>query len=214
MNLKLRAPETKKPQDRLYQLQVPLIGLTGGIATGKSTVASMLRKRGYEIIDADALVKRAYTMSTVKEKISALCPEAVVLGEIDFKILRERVFSNPKLKENVEAIIYAELPILFLSEVKPEQNFIIYDVPLLFEKGLNLKSDYSVVVYCPANIQRARLLERDRLDPEIADKILASQWPIDRKRESADFVVDNSLGLEQLERNVEDLLEKLFERVS
>lgn len=211
MTSRFKLPETKQPNERLYGLTVPLIGLTGGIATGKSTVANYMRQRGLPIIDADALVKLAYQLPHVKDAIGKWCPEAIDAGEINFKILRERFFSDSELKAKVEKLIYDELPALFKKQIQNDAKFVIYDVPLLFERGLDSLSDYSVVVYCPDKMQRKRLMKRDQLSAESADKILSAQWPIERKREAADFVVENTSDLSQLERNVEELLASLFE---
>lgn len=211
MTPKLKLPPRLNSSERLYQLSVPLIGLTGGIATGKSTVAKLLRQRGIEIIDADTLVKEAYQLPNVLSAIDQLCPGISQGGQVDFKKLRTLVFSDNLLKVNVEKIIYQELPKLFLAKVSAEANFIIYDVPLLFERGLDKLSDYSIVVYCPLEVQRQRLLARDEVTPEIAQKILDSQWPIEKKREAANFVIDNGGDIEQLEENVAGLLTQLFQ---
>lgn len=211
MSLLFKLPPTKQPSERLYELTIPLIGLTGGIATGKSTVANFMRKRGLPIIDADALVKLAYQLPHVKDAIGEWCPEAIDDGEINFKILRERFFSESELKTKIEKLIYEELPTLFKKQIQSNAKFVIYDVPLLFERGLDGLSDYSIVVYCPEEMQRERLIKRDQLSAESADKILSAQWPIERKRETADFVLENTSDLNQLEKNVEDLLAKLFE---
>ncbi len=214
MSLRFKLAATKTSEQRLYQLNVPLIGLTGGIATGKSTVANLMREHGLDIIDADALVKLAYQMPHVKNTIAQWCPAAMKAEEIDFKILREHVFSDSDLKERVEKLIYVELPELFKAQIKKGAQFVVYDVPLLFERGLNDLSDYSIVVYCPREIQKERLIKRDQVSSESADKILAAQWPIERKREAADFVIENISDLNQLKRNVVDLLGKLFESIS
>src|SRR4051812_34511938 len=101
------------PDKRLYQIPCPIIGLTGGIGTGKSTVAELFRAENIPVIDADRLVKNIYQETETKEYIQRHFPAAVVNSEIDFKKLREIVFVNPDAKKLVEEFIYARMPLEF-----------------------------------------------------------------------------------------------------
>ncbi|WP_408097674.1 dephospho-CoA kinase [Peredibacter sp. HCB2-198] len=198
---------------RLYGLDKPIIGLTGGIATGKSTVTKMLEGQGLVVLDADRLVKSIYQTREAKDFIKGTFPEAWINNEINFQKLRELFFHNPKTKEAVEGFIYARLPQAFAdaASLNTKQPFHIYDVPLLFEKGLDQKMDLSVLVYAPRKIQRARLMDRDGHVEDMAEKILNHQMDIDEKKLKADFVIDNSAGMSELAAEVKQFLLQVLE---
>ena len=137
---KLKNSLVKKTQDnRLYNIPIPIIGLTGGIASGKSTVAELLRKKNIPVIDADRLVKNIYQMPETKAFIKTHFSDAVVDNEIIFKKLREIAFSSESSKKILEDYIYALLPIEFKKSFSllNSPSLLVYDVPLLFEKNLN-----------------------------------------------------------------------------
>lgn len=200
-------------EERLYQYDKPIIALTGGIATGKSTVTKLLEKRGLSIIDADLLVKSIYETPQAKEFIQKNYPFAWSDQTIDFKKLRELVFTNSEVKNNIEAFIYQRLPSAFKEatlKVK-NQDFYLYDVPLLFERGLDNQVDLTIVVYAPRKVQQARLIDRDGTNQETANKILNQQMDIEEKKEKADFTINNFGSLLDLEAEVEHLLREILE---
>lgn len=201
-----------KPDFRLYNFGKPIIALTGGIATGKSTVTKLLEARGLKIIDADALVKSIYSKPESQDFIRTNFPAAWKEGSIHFPSLRELFFQNPKVKELVEGFIYSRLPLAFREESMKikDQDFYIYDVPLLYERQLETKVDLAIVVYAPRAVQLARLIDRDGTREEIRNKILDQQMDIELKKEKADFVIDNSGTLEELTVDVDQLLRQLF----
>lgn len=195
-------------ENRLYQIPVPIIGLTGGIGTGKSTAADMLRKNGLAVIDADANVKAVYKKPETLVFIKSHFPSAVINDQIDFKKLREIVFINPDAKLLVEDYIYARLPQAFLDAytLLNKPSLIIYDVPLLFEKKLHLLVDVSVCVYAPRETQIERLMARDQSPRELAEKILSSQLDIEEKRKLSDFTIENTGDLHLLGKNIQEFL--------
>ncbi len=195
---------------RLYHLEKPIIGLTGGIASGKSTVAQILKDKGYKIIDADQLVKKIYSKEETKDFIKSIASDCVDSDQINFSKLREQFFSDHLLKEKIERFIYQKLPDFFLKEVDPSDSFIIYDVPLLFEKNLNSLIDFSILVYCPKNLQLERLKNRDRISNDLAKKILDNQMDIEIKKNKSDFIIDNSEDLLKLPEEVEKVLQAIF----
>lgn len=201
-------------EKRLYHMPVPIIGLTGGIASGKSSVSKLLRDQGLRIIDADALVKQVYQTERAIQGIKALAPDTVVNGVVDFKKLRPLFFSNSELQAQIEKLIYAGMPEVFKrafeNEVKDYQDFIIYDVPLLFEKDLASRVDTKVCVYCDQKTQIERLLKRDSIDLELANKMLARQWDIEKKRQESDLVINNSETKTALEGAVKSFLGQLL----
>jgi len=197
---------------RLYHLPVPVIALTGGIATGKSTVSKYLVKKGYPLIDADLLVKKIYSLQETKDFIKSVAPMVWKSEEIDFPALRILFFGNPKLKESIEKYIFSKLPEIFLERFKElgSPEFIIYDVPLLFEKGIDSLVDLKIVVWAPQKIQLTRLINRDNITEEEAKNILAHQMNIDEKKVLADFVIDNSSGIEELHLNVDMIFSQII----
>lgn len=195
-------------ENRLYQIPVPIIGLTGGIGTGKSTAAEWLRKHGLAVIDADANVKAVYRKPETLAFIKSHFPAVVADGQINFKKLREIVFINPDAKQLVEDFIYARLPQAFLDAyaLLNKPALIIYDVPLLFEKKLHLLVDVSACVYAPKEIQIQRLMSRDHSSRDLAEKILSNQLDIEEKKKLSDFIIENTGDLHQLGKNIEEFL--------
>jgi dephospho-CoA kinase len=191
---------TLNKKSRLYYLDKPIIALTGGIATGKSTVTKLLALRGIEIIDADQLVKSIYEEEETKIFIQENFKQAWVEMKINFKILREIFFKDSNAKNKIEAFIYARLPEVFKQacEKIKEQDFYVYDVPLLFERDLDKKVDLVVVAYSSRQIQLKRLMERDKIDEKLATSILDQQMNIELKKNRANFILNNSGNLKQL----------------
>lgn len=201
------------PDERLYNYEKPLIGLTGGIATGKSAVTKYLREQGLKVIDADQLVKSIYETDECLEFIKINFPVAWKNGAINFPKLRELFFQDLKNKAAIETFIYERLPEAFkkaTQELK-DQNFCIYDVPLLFEKKLDQKTDLSIVIYTPRDIQLVRLMKRDQINRESAERILDAQMDIEEKKNLADFVIHNDGTLEELAADVGQLLLQVLE---
>lgn len=199
--------------ERLYQGPSPLIGLTGGIATGKSTVSKLLDQKGIKVIDADQLVKAVYATEEALTFIKDHFPQAVSSKGINFKILREIFFSDIKAKQRIESFIYQRLPQAFKETTKliEDQDFLIYDVPLLFEKKLASKMDLSIVVYASRDVQKQRLMARDQISEKLADSILSQQMDIEEKKNKADFVIVNEGTFEELSREVEKLIKKIIQ---
>ena len=202
---------TKNKTNRLYNIDVPIIGLTGGIATGKSTVADFFRDEGIPVIDADKLVKSIYAKETSLEFIRKFFPEAIQDNAIHFKTLREIAFKSPENQAIIENFIYAQMPDAFKKVYNsfPASNFIVYDVPLLFEKSLDAKIDVSICVYSPREVQLQRLIKRDHITPDLAEAILARQMDIEQKRLKADLTIVNLGNVEDLKENFQHFISTL-----
>lgn len=204
---------TKNSPDRLYHLPVPIVALTGGIATGKSTVAELFRAKGYPVIDADRLVKEIYKTPEAKTFVKTNFAEAFRNGEIDFKQLRIAVFGDPQKQDKVEKFIYSKLPEEFLKVFKGLNNpeFVIYDVPLLFEKKLDQKIDVTLCVYSPKALQLDRLIKRDNITAELAETILSKQLDIEIKKQSSDLIIENVADQDALKTSFENVLKELID---
>ena len=196
---------------RLYQLDVPVIGLTGGIATGKTTVSQKLQEEGFAVINADHLVKDIYALPETFEFIRSEFPDVIINEQIQFPLLRQFVFANSENKVKIENFIYARLAQAFNAAFNKfdQPQMIIYDVPLLFEKCLQPLFDMTVLVYAPREIQRTRLMKRDNVLEEMAETMLKSQMDIEEKKAKADFIIDNSKSESELAEEINRLLHKL-----
>lgn len=204
---------TKTPADRLYQLPVPVIGLTGGIATGKSSVSRLLLDAGYPLLDADKLVKIVYQKEKTLDYLKAHHPEVLIGKDVQFRLLRELFFKDQSIKSNIENLIYSQLPQVFHEELHKLSNpaFVIYDIPLLFERSLQSKFDLSLLVYATPEIQIERLMKRDNHTETEARNIIAHQISIEEKKKKADLIISNVSDLSHLEIEVKGLCLQLFE---
>jgi dephospho-CoA kinase len=204
-----------KANNRLYSVNTPIVALTGGIATGKSTVARILRSKGMDIIDADQLIHQIYKRSETIEFLKGLAPQVLshqsTGTEIDFAALRKIFFSNPQIKQNILSFLYPRMESEFLAAAKKNNHqVIIYDIPLLFERSLESLVDYVVCVYCPRTLQSARLSARDHSSPELIEQILNQQIDIEIKRQRSQYVILNSENLENLQLEVQKFIDHAF----
>lgn len=180
---------------RLYEMDIPIVALTGGLATGKSTVVQILQNKQAPIICADTLVKKIYQREDTKNFLKNNLPDVIRSDHtIDFPLLRENVFKNKDIKNKIENYIYQLLPSYFLKAVDELEtpSVIIYDIPLLFEKDLQHKVDVSFLIYAPREVQFQRVLKRDKSKASVLEKMLDSQVSIEKKRSLSDFIFDNS----------------------
>ncbi|KNB73377.1 dephospho-CoA kinase [Brevibacillus reuszeri] len=190
-----------------------ILGLTGGIATGKSTVTAMLRERGIPVIDADQIAREVVEPGKpAYEAIVRHFGRDILLedGQIDRKKLGEVVFSDESERQKLNAIVHPEVRRVMRQEAEAAEangeQIVFMDIPLLYESKLQYLVEKIVVVYAPGDMQLARMMERDELDEEQAKKRLRAQFPIDQKKLEADFLIDNSQSREETQRQVEDLL--------
>ncbi|BDG08243.1 dephospho-CoA kinase [Anaeromyxobacter paludicola] len=193
-----------------------LIGLTGGIATGKSTFAAALRERGVPVIDADVLARQVVARGTpgLAQVVAAFGPEVLgPAGELDRKKLAARVFGDPAARAALEAITHPAIREALQAETRrldaAGAPLAFYDVPLLYEVGLEEVLDCVVVVYAPAASQLLRLERRDGLTYAEAKARLAAQLPIDEKARRADVLVTNEADPAALRAKAEPLLRDL-----
>lgn len=186
-----------------------IIGLTGGIASGKSTVSAILRKLGARIIDADMVACRVVEKGQpALMKIIDYFGGSVlnVDGSLNRKKLGEIVFSDPKKLNRLNAITHPEIKRmtkeLFEKERKKSTQRIIYDCPLLIEGNLIDMVDEIWLVYVDEQTQLNRLMERDHFSKEQALKRIENQLPLKRKFEYADVLINNNGSIEELEKKI------------
>ncbi|MCK4975193.1 MAG: dephospho-CoA kinase [Sulfurimonas sp.] len=189
------------------------IALTGGIATGKSTVASLLALNGMRVIDADSISHEILdaSVSWVKENFG---DEYVVGSKVDRAKLGSLVFSNLEAKKKLESFLHPkirdEIELRSIKQDKFKFPYLI-DIPLFFENGAYDIKD-SVVVYTPSEIQLERFMKRNGYTEEESLKRISSQMPIDEKKEKATWVIDNSKNLKHLQQEVENFVEIIKEK--
>jgi dephospho-CoA kinase len=177
---------------------VRVVGLTGGIASGKSTFAAALRRLGVPVVDADALARAAVAPGApaLAEIARTFGPDVLAPdGGLDRKRMAALVFADPSARRRLEGITHPAVRRAMGEETARlaalGHDLAFYDTPLLFEVGLDGILDSVVVVWAPPAVQRTRLGVRDGLSPDEADARLAAQLPIDEKAARADFVIGN-----------------------
>jgi dephospho-CoA kinase len=185
-----------------------IIGLTGSIAMGKSTTARLFTEEGVPVHDADAAVHRLYE-GEAAPAIEAAFPGTTKNGKVDRAELGRRIANNGPKLQWLEAIVHPmvrEAEQKFLREAEAAgAKVAVLDIPLLFETGGENRVDTVVVVSAPADVQRARLLERG-LGLERFEALLARQMPDSEKRRRADFVVDSAHGIDHARDQVRSIL--------
>jgi dephospho-CoA kinase len=190
------------------------VALTGGIATGKSSVAKMFEADGYTVIDADRIAHEM--LDAQKEKIADMFGEEVIdNGRVDRKRLGAIVFADPLKRKKLEGLlhplIYDKIEQLATKEDAKGRPYIV-DIPLFFE-GNRYPIRHSLVVYAPQEMQLARAVARDGLCSEAVLERMAAQIDIEEKRYMGDFVIDNSGDQNQLRieyERIKKAIEKEF----
>jgi dephospho-CoA kinase len=195
---------------------VKLIGLTGGIASGKSTVATILKQLGAAVINADELSREVVQPGKGAWKEIVETFGAAVLQSdktLDRKKLRTVVFDNPEARKKLEAIIHPKVRALAEEKIRElaaaGRSIIVYEVPLLCEGQLHHWLRPVILVACDINTQRQRLRDRDQLTNTEAQQHIDAQMSLEEKRKLADYVIENNGNIEELEQQVKSVLESI-----
>lgn len=192
------------------------ISLTGGIATGKSTIAGMLAGMGALVLDADKVARDVVEPGTeCSRKLERLLgPDYFPDGRLDRPRLRECIIRDEECRSRVESILHP----CILSEMERQWReaigldpgrIVIFDIPLLFEIGMEREFDIVILAYAPPDVQVRRLAARDHISIEQAQRTLTIQLPIEEKRSRSHVVIDNSGDLERTRMQVESLWKTL-----
>lgn len=191
-----------------------VIGMTGGIASGKSTVAQRLRELGAVVLDADQVARDVVDPGTpALQEIREFFGNRVIAedGTLDRKVLADIVFADATRRSRLESIIHPRVREKMEADVaqlraEGRTEVVICDIPLLFETGMSLDPfDRILVVYAPKEKQIRRLMERNGLTPEEAQLRLEAQWPTEEKVRRADDVIDNSGSIVDTLRQVDEV---------
>ena len=196
------------------------IGLTGNIASGKSTVTEHWRTLGAQVIDADVLARRAVEPGSTgyRDVVREFGAGIVKNGEIDRASLRALVFNDEKKRKKLEAIVHPE--VARLRKVEEQKlaaagaRVIVNDIPLLYEAGLQNEFDMVVLVDAPEDIRIARIVETRGLSESEAERMVSAQMPADEKRMPATYVIDNDSTIEELKNKATEVWQDIQERAS
>lgn len=186
------------------------IGLTGGIASGKSTVAAMFVELGARLIDTDVIARQVVAPGgpVLQSIVNVFGPEVLdASGELDRRRLREHIFQDHEARNQLNAIVHPAVRSQVQAELESiaqddPEAVVLVDVPLLFETNAEKLYKAVVVVYVPPQMQVQRLMARDGVSQEAAEQSLEAQIPLEEKRKKAQFVVDNSGSLQETRKQV------------
>ena len=193
-----------------------LLGLTGSIGMGKSTTADMFREVGVPVWDADATVAKLYAKGgAAVAPLSALNMGLIQNDAVDRVVLKNWVKTDPNALNWLESLIH---PLVAADRAKfiedhAEQSLIVCDIPLLYETGADQWLDAVLVVTTDAQTQKARVMARAGMDPELFDQILARQMPSSEKIARADYVIETN-SFEGARKAVHDLINDLTARAT
>jgi dephospho-CoA kinase len=204
------------PEDLPFRL----IGLTGGIASGKSTVSARLAARGFRVIDADAVAREVVEPGSLGLAKVAEAFGSEILGEdgrLDRVALAKRVFADPKARAALNGILHPLIGQRTAELTRKAREagllLVVYDAPLIVENNLHKAMDLLVVVSAERAIQIERTVSRDAISRDEAAQRVAAQLPLEQKIEVADVVIDNSGDLEDTMIQVEALISSLPHRL-
>lgn len=193
-----------------------VIGLTGGIGTGKSTVARRLVEKGYRVIDADMISRSIIEKDEViKEILEKIDKDLFENGKINRKKLAQIVFKDEKKLDVLNSIMHP----LIIREMKKEiekqikiYDIVIVDMPLIFEMKIEKEFDVILLVYASKQVQIKRIVQRDGRTEEEAESIINSQIDLEFKRKRSDYILENNGTLEHLYAETDKILKKIEKR--
>lgn len=189
-----------------------VIGLTGGIATGKSTASNILKEHGFYIVDADIASRKAVAKGStgLKQVQEVFGDQAIIDGEMNRQYVGSVVFKDEAMRLKLNNIIHPIVRDIMDAEKKfglEKGKKVIMDIPLLFENKLQDTVDETWLVYTTEETQISRLKQRNQLSDDEATSRIQSQMPIEEKKQLADEIIDNNGTLEELAQNIETLIE-------
>lgn len=192
-----------------------ILGLTGGIGSGKSTVSKIFLSMGIKVFDADLIAKDILETEQVKEEIKEkLGKEFINLksNSVDKELLKKEVFNNSKNLNILNGIIHPRVVDIYIKkylEFKDKKEIVIFDVPLLFEVNLERYCDKVIVVDIDLKVQIERIKNRDNIDVTLINKIIAAQMSREERNRKADILIENNGNLEELKQKIEKIIKDI-----
>lgn len=190
-----------------------IIGLTGGIATGKSTVTTMFLDRKIPVIDSDKIAKSLLDkgQEAYQEIIDLFGTDILATDQtINRQKLAKLIFNNDEARQELNAIVHPKVKQVIHSEIARlkafDPEFIVVDVPLLFESEFDQFCDVTLLVYARRKDQISRLTMRDHIDEEYAKQKIKAQMPLSKKKERADFIIDNSKSILETRKSFDKVI--------
>ena len=191
-----------------------VLGITGAIASGKTTVAAVFAEAGIPVFNADAAVHDIYAREP--ESIARVLPEAVVDGSIDRVRLAGLIADRPETIGILEKAIHPLVQARELAFIEMHRDagadLVVLEIPLLYETGADRLCDYVLVATAPEELRAARVAERGRMSPELYRQLMARQLPLAEKERRADFVVDSGVELGALQASTRAIMDRLRHR--
>lgn len=188
------------------------VGLTGGIGSGKSTVAKLIEKKGYPVFYSDDVAKSIMTDDAfVVESILQIFGEEAYLSgqQLNRKFLAQRIFSDHSLKEKMNQIVHPAIRKYFKEwSEKHDQPIVFNEAAILFETGAYKNFDYNILVIAPEEIRIKRVMNRDQASREEVLKRIQNQWSDEQKKNLSDFIIQND-GIKDLEEQISEILRKI-----
>ncbi|MGE0753582.1 MAG: dephospho-CoA kinase [Alphaproteobacteria bacterium] len=190
-----------------------IIGLTGSIGMGKTTIANLFAQQGAEIFNADAVVHHLLDQNAaIIDEVRDMFPEAVKKGQVDRKKLGEIVFSDTGKRKRLEELlhppVFEEQDRFLLQKKREGAALVVLEIPLLFETGSDAICDITVVVSAPEEIQKERVMQRSGMDEDKFYAIIDSQMSDAQKRKLADYIVETDKGMEHSRTQVQQIIEE------
>ncbi|MCI1590157.1 dephospho-CoA kinase [Heyndrickxia oleronia] len=194
-----------------------IIGLTGGIASGKSTVSNLLRRKGFAIVDADIAARKVVEIGkdAYKQIVEAFGPEILQQDQnLDRKKLGTIVFHDEEKRLMLNQIVHPAVREYMQKEketaLKQGKETVIMDIPLLFESNLGFMVDQTILVYVEQSIQLQRLMDRNQFTEAEAMARIQSQMPLEEKIEKSDAVINNNGTIDETEQQLNEIITKWF----
>lgn len=193
-------------------MQTYFIGITGGIASGKSKVTSYLKEQGYIVIDADCIAKEVTQEPIILENIADTFGREYLINDLqlDREKLGKLIFSSTKAREQLGAILDQPIKdkMKMLMDMYQSQGFdyIFLDIPLLYEKKYESLVDAVILVWVDEDVQCHRLMQRDQISKEYALKKIRSQYPLSLKKQHADFQINNNYDFAYTKKEIQQVL--------
>lgn len=192
-----------------------LVGLTGTTGAGKGQVCKIFESKGYAVIDADFLARKAVENPLQLELLTLHFGEDILAeGKLNRKLLGSRAFESKEKTALLNSIAHPFITTLFVKEVerlaKAGANKIIFDAPQLFESKLNVLCDVVICVTADESIRKSRIMSRDSISEELAQKRIAVQYSTEFFEKNCDFIIENNSDFGQLQEKTQRVIEKIF----